>query len=152
MVLKQGLVRRDLLWGLCPPEIEKQELKKPQTPNNRVKTQEQEVAVKNILNAHFTAKWNRCSLSTFSKRALKLQVTNCKDSDISVLLHSFSQVLKLTNWFLVFKICIFAPFDWAELIWWNTGALLLPRWRKFSRYNLTITLCSFKYFPIKSWF
>lgn len=28
MVLKEGLVRRDLLEGLCLPEIEKQELKK----------------------------------------------------------------------------------------------------------------------------
>lgn len=101
MVLKEGLFRRDLLEGLCLPEIEKQKLKKkttnPNSKQQRIKTQKQVIAVKKYLNINFTAKLNRYSLSTFSKTALKLQVTNCKDSDISVLLHNFSQFLNYQN-------------------------------------------------------
>lgn len=97
MVLKEGLVRRDLLEGLCLPEIEKQELKKkdnkPKLQTTKSQNPRTMVAVKKYLNTNFTAKLNRYSLSAFSKIALRLQVTNCKDSAISVLLHRLSQFL-----------------------------------------------------------
>lgn len=52
---------RDLL-KLQLPEIQKQELKKKKT---HTKTQTQLVAVKNMLDAHFHGKVNRCSFSNF---------------------------------------------------------------------------------------
>jgi len=92
LLLKEGLVRRELLEKLQLPEIQKQELKQTNKPpkNKPAKTQTQLVAIKSILHADFTGKVNRCSLSTFSKVALKSQVTNCEDSDISVVSYSFS--------------------------------------------------------------
>lgn len=103
LVLKEGLVSKDLLEEWQLPEIQKQELKKKRQ-NKKPTNQTQHIAVKNILDAHFTGKVNRCSLSTFRKIDLKPQVTNCKDnSEISVLSFSFSWFLNINKLIFSFQ-------------------------------------------------